>query len=220
MAKKHFSVVLAFALYVGSGITVAAAHRVERPPAGTGSAGRTSPKRALALPAAVKPTPAFSPEDEDAITRDIVEQKLAAWKPTAGNKTTPRRTLLSMTGDICGTWRVSRGMDGSTLWIRSPSPGSYIVSFRTGGCLSRWTLKRYGEFSDGVLSLNKPVEEYFPLTYSRLYLLTVAGKLYLVPDAAVRDFEKGVTADGSRIKDQLSVDFYGYHRVAAPGPQR
>ena len=220
MAKMHCYVVLAFALYASSVVMVPGARSAAGHAARGGSAGRKSSKRALVPPTAAKSAPAFSLEHEEAIAADVIERKLAAWKPTAENETTPRRTLLSTTGDISGTWRVSRGMDGSTLWIRSSTPGRYVVSFRTGGCLSRWTLKRHGQYGDGVLSLNKPVEEYFPLTYSRLYVLTVAGQLYLVPDASVRDFEKGVTADGSRVERQLSVDFYAYRQVGPPSPKR
>ncbi len=56
------------------------------------------------------------------------------------------------------------GTEEPPPWI-----GDYHIEFATQGCLFGYPLHRSGEYANGVLTLNRPVKEYFALTYQKLY---------------------------------------------------
>ena len=117
------------------------------------------------------------------------EKKLRLWNPTKKNDATPKAELLVAKLSLKGTWTVGYGMESTSLAISPSRSGSYSVEFRTSGCLDGWRLHRTATFKDGTLLLNRPVEEYSPITYRRLFALRIKGKNYLVPDCSVDDFE-------------------------------
>ncbi len=165
-------------------------------------------------------TAGSSRRERAAGTSAYIETELSTWKPSARNNARPSASLLHRQGDPTGTWDVDTGMDGSRLVINRLPDGSLAVTFTTSGCLRGWKLERTGAYRNGVLTLDKPVEEYGDLTYQRLYLVRAAGRNFLVADAAVREFEKGVTRSGKRIKDQFQVEFYAYQPIKAQAAAR
>jgi hypothetical protein len=147
------------------------------------------------------------------IASQEVEDELKKWKPTKENDQTPKETIHSRKTDIVGRWKVWRFLDYSTLVIKRLGEDIYEVAFSTGGCLKRWKLKRQGCYVDGVLTLDRPVEEYFPLTYKRLYSVRIGNQDYLVADVAIADFQQSLSTDNKRA-NRLS-ELYAYRREDA-----
>jgi hypothetical protein len=104
------------------------------------------------------------------------------------------------------------GYDYTTLSIPSVAGGAFRVAFETAGCLGHWRLRRIARFVDGVLELDRPVKEYFPLTYRTLYAVRVAEVDYLVPAAGVEQFQNGLSEDGQRVVNPIAVDMYAFRR--------
>jgi hypothetical protein len=153
---------------------------------------------------------------EEGDMSEIEESKLVHWKPDAHSETAPLPEIRRPEMSLDGTWRVSRGMDGTTLWVRMLPSGSCVVTFQTGGCLGHWTLKRTGQILNGIMTLDRPVAEYLPLTYRRLYAVRVGGTDYLVPAPAVRDFEQNLSHDPHRRVPTFATGFYGLQRTILP----
>jgi hypothetical protein len=82
------------------------------------------------------------------------------------------------------TGRVPRALAGAVGKTRvfaaspaTPAQGIIVsVNLQTSGCVGGWTLRRTGRYSDGVLELDRPVLEYCPVTYQKLYAIRVAGQ--------------------------------------------
>ncbi len=134
-----------------------------------------------------------------------VENELDGWKPTCEEPYQPAEEFRSRTMSIVGTWR-SRGggnldLDGSSLTIKEADHGAYTVSFSTWGCLDHWQLERKGNYSGGVLVLDRPIAEYFPLRYRQLYSMQIEGQDYLLPALCMEDMspllQHGETVEGS-----------------------
>jgi hypothetical protein len=125
----------------------------------------------------------------------IVERELDRWKPTKENDWSPSPAIRSPQTDIAGTWRVSHVFDGSSLIITRSGPGSYDITLHNASCLSRWTLRRTGHYSDGVLVLNRPVQEFPSITYQKLYAVRIGSAACLVPNYSHHN--NGVTFDGT-----------------------
>jgi hypothetical protein len=126
----------------------------------------------------------------------IVERRLDRWKPTKENDWAPSPAIQRPQTDIAGTWQVSRGLDGSSLVITRSGPGSYDITLQTAGCLGSWTLRRTGRYSAGVLVLNRPVQEYLPITYQKLYAVRIGSAECLVPNISLHS-ANGFKADGT-----------------------
>src|SRR5687767_8290607 len=142
----------------------------------------------------------------------VIEEELAGWHPTSQEAAEPPAELIDPKLDITGEWFVSRGYDGTSLKIRKASEG-YVVDFNTHGCLFRYQLKRHGEYSKGVLVLDRPVKEYFPLTYQKLYAMKIGTSEYLIASAAVDDLEKGLSKDRPpKLLYRLTGKFYLFKR--------
>jgi hypothetical protein len=142
------------------------------------------------------------PDDDIRDMSATVEEDLRKWKPTKTDRAAPPSSLLKPSMDISGTWRVSRGFYHSTLWIRRLGSSSYAVSFKSDGCMSGWSLKRTGTFSNGIVVLDRPVKDYPSSTYARLFAVRLKGVDYLVSDALATRF-KG------------SPRFCGFRRVSS-----
>ncbi|MBI4579102.1 MAG: hypothetical protein HY718_05325 [Planctomycetes bacterium] len=146
----------------------------------------------------------------------LVEQELDHWQPAARESDRPMDSIRYPEMNIAGNWTLSRGLDYSRLAITKTDDGHYQVSFASGGCLYNYRLKRIGDYSGGVLSLNRPVKEYFPLSYRTLYAVRIGGQDYLLPSAAVAEVDKGLAKDGRKFIDPFTGRFHLYRREVAP----
>jgi len=146
-----------------------------------------------------------------------MEAKLAEWKPDPATEAlTPitRKMLMDVLHpqtDIEGDWLMSFGRDGSSLAIRKKENGPYTVYSATGGCLDDWELTRTGTYCDGVLSLNKPVEEYCGWTYMTLYAVSVYGEECLVPQPGILHLPIDHPKD-AQVDWMESVRNHAFHR--------
>jgi hypothetical protein len=156
--------------------------------------------------------------DWGALSASVIERKLDHWLPTKENAQVPRASIRSPQTDISGVWEVHRGHDGSSLAITRSGPETYDVVLDTHGCLDWWKLRRTGHYSAGVLVLNRPVQEYFPLTYQKLYAVRTSSSEYLVPDAGIGKFEQGCWPDGSFSFKNLEATWYVFCRTPPPTP--
>lgn len=141
------------------------------------------------------------------------ETELDGWKPTCDEPYEPVEGIRQRDMDIVGSWAVRRGMDGSSLTIKRNGERGYIVSFSTSGCLDRWRLARHGEYRDGVLRLNRPVRDYFPLTYDRLYAIRIEGQDRLLIGVCPEDI--ATLSFSGKIESRLGQLFLMYKRAAA-----
>ena len=69
------------------------------------------------------------------------------------------------------------------------------------GCLGELRLERTGEYSDGVLTLNRPVQDYLGRVCKKLYAVRIADEECLLPSASVGEVEEAISKDGSRTLD-------------------
>lgn len=159
------------------------------------------------------------PESEfDALIADqqaqYIEKKLAAWSPGIKDKQVPPDKIRDRSVDIEGDWIGRTGMDSAKMSIKRRSGDGYEVRFSTSGCLSRWQLKRTGTYQDGVLVLNRPVQEYCPITFQTLYAIHVDGKNYLLPSCSVSEVLTDLDEQGNSKPNTIGIRFYTYGRSA------
>jgi hypothetical protein len=203
-------VLLLLALLFASAAVLAARPAARRAMAGTGS--RKAPSQRHYSPKAAE----LWAMQESATLRTI-ERGLASWKPGKEERLSPTGNLRNPSMSLQGTWLVHTGMDHSELSLTPASSGGWNVVFSTGGCLSSWTLKRTAAFRDGVLRLNRPVEEYAPRTYRLLHAVRRAGRDYLVPAPSLAEFEKEAPRDRSLLGGNVTSSFYAYDHVEPRG---
>ncbi len=111
------------------------------------------------------------------------------------------REILSPTIDISGSWTTHFGYSGSTLEISGSKTNGYFVHFQTGGCIGDWDLKRSGTYSNGVLRLNKAVQDYdhhpdYPAIYDTIYAVSVGRKAHLIPQSELRPLAEHHATNG------------------------
>ena len=88
---------------------------------------------------------------------------------------------------IEGEWDSSYWHDGVHLLIKKVEANKYEVLYFARGDLDSWLIKRTAFFKNGVLELNKPVEEYMPLgTYKHFYLLKLNEGVRLISQPLAR----------------------------------
>ncbi len=109
-----------------------------------------------------------------------MEKRLAGWKPAATYHC-PTGVPQSDAQSLVGEWHVGGGFEGTTVSFGGPDAGVFPVTFRTGGCLGMWTLKRTATLKDGVVLLNKAVEKYCGEPYDRYFFVKKGEVLWLVP---------------------------------------
>jgi hypothetical protein len=86
--------------------------------------------------------------------------------------------------------------DGSLLSIRKKEGGGYAVGLETHGCVGGWSFERTARYKDGILRLNKAVEEYDPGPYDTLYAISVDGKEYVISQRMIRFLVKNYSKNG------------------------
>ena len=117
--------------------------------------------------------------------REEIERILDRWEPDREDFTPILDQAFERHTRILGRWSVADGHDGADLEI-AESPHGFRVRFSTGGCLSDWSLSRTARLERGILVLNRPVMEYCPRKYDRLYPVTRNGNDYLISQADIR----------------------------------
>lgn len=119
--------------------------------------------------------------------RDAVEAQLSKWKRGKENEAALalHQKDIVVARDISGVWLRDSGMDSTKLKLFSVGPNVYKIILSTGGCLGHWTLERTGVYKDGVLLLNRPLEEYTPLIYDRLFTIRTPAGVRLISEAAL-----------------------------------
>jgi len=148
----------------------------------------------------------------DTQTRWNIKRRIAEWDRDRPPVAKPNASLLASDILLEGKWEVHRHLQSSAIEISRNPPWQYQIAFSTSGCLGGLTLERTGTYVDGTLSLDKPVGEYLPLTYDRLYAVRIEGTDYLLPEASVEQFEAGLSADKRSIMDSRILEMWVFRR--------
>ncbi len=90
--------------------------------------------------------------------------------------------------DVIGRWARYVHDDGATLTLTRSERCHFNVRFETCGDLAEWTLERTASLEGGLLVLNRPVIEYCPAVYDRLYCIGETFIEYLVSQHSVRSY--------------------------------
>ena len=143
-----------------------------------------------------------------------METELAKWSPSSEDMKVPRESLRDRSMNVTGEWIGRTGMDYAALSIKPRSGNEYDVTFATGGCLSDWQLRRIGKYAHGVLTLDRPVQEYCPITFNTLYAIRIDGKELLLPAGNTTELMEDVDSDGHAKSNSIGVSFYTYGRAA------
>jgi hypothetical protein len=138
----------------------------------------------LALTGFVGPVVARQNQEEDTMGK-IIEEKISLWKRTKDNNAFPSESQRCTVSDVSGVWKRGGGMDYTTIKLFPMKSGRYRLLFSTGGCLSHWSLELTATYRDGVLLLNRPVEEYIPAVYDRLFTIKTPQGIRLISDTSL-----------------------------------
>jgi hypothetical protein len=153
----------------------------------------------------------FLPDQNTRVLWDI-ERRIQDWESASHTLSQPDLSLVAPDVALAGNWSVSRHRQGSRLELSPDAAGNWRARFETGGCLGRCALDRTAQFTNGVLLLDRPVSEYLPVTYDRLYAIRFDGQDFLLPEAMVEEFEEAIAADPKANADSLAVRFCLFRR--------
>ena len=124
-----------------------------------------------------------------------IEDGLQGWTPDRSNLVYLIEGIHNSDMVVTGSWATLPSFDWSRMEIVG-TPDRLSVQFSTGGCLGSWAFERTGVFTEGYLRLDKPVEEYRPVTYDTLYPVCLDGRNYLISQAAIRFVLKHYSTNG------------------------
>lgn len=142
-----------------------------------------------------------------------MEKSLLDIKEFPAGDPTPIKNLVSLNTKIIGEWNEFAPMAGSSMSIEKADSCRLQVHFYAQGCLDSWSLSRTGFYRNGILELDRPVAEYLPRVYKKLYTLKVGNRDYLVPDILAQDFKECLSKDGETITDTIGVNFCAFKRT-------
>ena len=157
-------------------------------------------------------------QQRSALMSLITEGKLTKWEPDHEDLVPMISDIHKPDVEIAGSWTTLGGFSGSTLEIQEDEDGTYSIDFSTGGCLSDWDLKRTGTYANGVLRLDKPVEEYISSPYDALYPVRVGGLDYLISQWSIRFLSEHYATDG-KVKWVEHIDDHAFHRESVEKTQ-
>lgn len=126
---------------------------------------------------------------DDEFSAEVEREIATSFDPESESKDPPRRGELLSAIDLTGEWSTTRGWDSTTMTFSADESGGYVVQFETSGCVASWHLERRATYSGHTITLDRPVKEYLPATYTRLYTVRYRDNTYLVPSARVSDFD-------------------------------
>jgi hypothetical protein len=120
-----------------------------------------------------------------------VETRLAQWKPDHEDLRDSFIGMLSTNANISGDWKNSEllSMDDNRMTISFKRDGKYEVLFSTHGCVGFWTLTRQATYSNGILRMNLPIEEYSGSQYDTLYTAVISNQIALIPQSEARNVQ-------------------------------
>ena len=108
------------------------------------------------------------------------------WQPGPEHSATPTDSIRMLDIDLEGVWTDQIGW--LDLTIKPLADGRYDVSFLShgrcglGGSVQ---LERFADYEDGVLLLNRPVQELTGATYQQVYSVRINDTLCLVPSIRI-----------------------------------
>jgi hypothetical protein len=140
-----------------------------------------------------------------------MEARLKNWQAPEGLQLPPDSIRISSVA-LEGSWLGRTGMDSARMNITRREDDTFDVEFVAGGCLGRWQLSRTATYSDGILELDRPVQEYCPITFKRLYTIRVDGTELLLPETNVAALMEGLDPNGHSNEGSICVSFYTYGR--------
>jgi hypothetical protein len=143
------------------------------------------------------------------------EQELEIWHPDQANAPQPDPKLIYPQMEIADEWKFATGFFGTKLSISTIDDG-YRARFHMWGCVGTADFERKATFSNGIISLDRPVMDFWPNKYQQLYSLRVQGTDFLVPSPVLSQFEdmiaSGEVLDCNSLPQVL-------HRISKPlGP--
>lgn len=133
---------------------------------------------------------AGSDDDNDSLAREIEATMLREFDAASENLQPPKRGELVGDVDLTGTWSSPRGMDSVSFVFEPEVEGRYKVHFSASGCLAHWEFQRTAVYDGGVITLDAPVQEYVPVTYTRLFVLRIDGDIKMIASAHVGWFDE------------------------------
>ena len=112
----------------------------------------------------------------------------------------PPICVTPATVDLAGTWQANYGLAGASIEFAPRADGDFDVRFSTWGCFAGDNLKRRARVRRGAVVFDRPVREYIPISYSRLWILQVGAysEPILVPPQAEEEVRRAFAAGGCR----------------------
>ena len=126
----------------------------------------------------------------EAATRVVEESIRKEFDPKLEYAKPPATGGLVEGVDLQGTWSSPVDLQYTAITFKKQPAGEYSVEFRSGGCLMDWLLHREATYSGSAIAFNKPVHEYLPATYTRMYTISFKGTVYLIASDRITKFEE------------------------------
>lgn len=124
----------------------------------------------------------------------------SSWDAAAESKIPPPQDLLSAKEDFTGQWICHR--HHLLLEMKAAQPGKWQVSFYAGtrcGLGPSIKLDRTASYENGILTLDRPVQDIPKHTFQRLFAVCIEDRIYLIPsfqlDKLKEILEKGTKED-------------------------
>ena len=91
---------------------------------------------------------------------DEREAWLAGWTPDLADATAVAPYPVPVDLDLGGCWSRGDLFVETTFELTRLADGCYGVVMKTSGCVGRWESRRRGELVDGVLVLDRAIDDY------------------------------------------------------------
>jgi len=125
------------------------------------------------------------------VSNEVVNESIAKeYKPEKEYHLPPKKGEVVADHELEGTWSSPGGLDYTSIVFQKTSSGKYSVKFSSGGCLADWTLDRQATYEKGIIIFDKPVEEYLPALYTKMYTIRFKDNIYLLASERIKDFEE------------------------------
>jgi len=135
--------------------------------------------------------------DEQAIVNCMIEESIAEYyRPENEYQVPPGKGKIVDHIQLEGTWSNPGEFSYTSITFEKRCAGNYGVKFYSGGCEMEWTLDREATYKKGVITFDKPVEEYLPALYTRMYTIQFNETVYLLASERIEDFEEENDSNG------------------------
>lgn len=156
--------------------------------------------------------------DWSAESTKYLEKRLAEWTPQPYDRDVPMAAIRDPQIDVEGHWFADSTYTVSKMRISMLPSEHYAVELSTRGCLSNWELKRTAVFYDGILFLDKPVQDYGLDTFDRLFAVRLDGQACLLPPRLIGLVQHELDGSGEIIGEPFVVDMCTYGRAGERVP--